>query len=129
MGYVFEVDTAEGGLEQLDCADDLVRIFGVEHYWESVHSPQILVQQGLPFHDRESGLGTDVSQSQNAGPVGDDRYKIALVGVVVNLVDVLVDFLAGGRHSGGIPDGEVIEIPDPAFWKDLDLSAIKGMKA
>ena len=119
---VLEVDAAEGRLEGLDDVDDLVRVLFVEAEREGVHAAQVLVQQPLAFHDGQAGLGADVAQAEDARAVRDDGHEIPFVGVLVSFLRVLMDLLADRRDSGRVPDGEIVEIADPALQHYADLA-------
>ena len=80
---VFEVDAAEGGLQHLAGADDLVRGRGVQFEIEHVDVGEALEQDALAFHDRLAGEGADIAQSEDRGAVGDDGDQVALGGVFV----------------------------------------------
>src|SRR5271167_2182579 len=54
---VFEVDAAEGGLEQLTNFDDVVGIVAVDLDIEDIHISEALKEDGLPLHDRLASEG------------------------------------------------------------------------
>jgi len=51
-------------------------------------------------HDRQAGLGADIAETEDAGPVADDGHGIPLVGVLVGLLLVDVDLLADRATPG-----------------------------
>ena len=61
---VLEVDPAEGRLEELDRADDLVRILGGKADRHRIHPAQILEEHGLAFHHGQPRLRADVAEAQ-----------------------------------------------------------------
>src|ERR1019366_2176449 len=92
---VFEVDAAEGGLQQLAGLDDLVGIMCIQFDVEHVDVSEPLEQDTFAFHDRLAGQGADVAQSQHGGAVGYHRHQIAFGGVLECILRVLLDLQAG----------------------------------
>ena len=68
---VFQIDAAEGGLENLAGADDFIGVLGVELDIEDVDIGEALEQDGLAFHYRLAGEGADVAESEHRGAVAD----------------------------------------------------------
>ncbi len=128
LGNVFQVHPAEGRLEHLHGADDLIWIFGIQGERDRVHPTQVFIEQGLPFHHRERRRRADIAQTQHARPVTDHRDRVPLVGEPINLLGILRDGAAGFRHSGRVPDGEIIETANRRFQRHLDLSSIEVVK-
>ena len=79
---VFQVDAAEGGLEQLAGLDDFVGILRVQLDVEDVDVGEAFEQDTLAFHDRLAGQRADVAQAEHRGAVGDDGDQVALGGVM-----------------------------------------------
>ena len=99
---VFQVDAAEGWLQQLAGLDDLVRILGVQLDVEDIDAGESLEQDTFAFHDRLTGLCADVAESKNGSAIGDDRDQVALVGVLECVLRILLDFEAGNRNAWGV---------------------------
>jgi hypothetical protein len=104
---VFEVDTAEGGLQNLAGADDFLGILGVEFDIENVDVRESLKQHSLTFHDGFAGHGADVAESEDGGAVGDDGNQVALRGVLIDFVGILFNFQARNGDAGRIGKAQV----------------------
>ena len=68
---VLEVDAAEGRLEQLDGADELLGIVGGDLDVEDVDVGEALEEDALALHHRLAGERPDVAQAEHRGAVGD----------------------------------------------------------
>src|SRR3989441_471506 len=121
---VLEVDTAERGRDELDRLDDFLGVLRRERNRERVDASEILEQQGLAFHDGQSGLGPDVAEAQDARPVRYDGDLIPLVRQGPHLARVRGDVEAGLRDPRGVPDREVVEAADGHPRDDLDLALV-----
>ena len=128
MGDIFQIDPADGRLEQQDRFNKFVGIFGIQTDGEAIDAAQIFVEQHLSFHHRDGRFGADVAQTQHPGAVADDGHRIPFIGMVVHSFGVSLDIAAGGRHAGGIPDGKIVDIPDAAFQRGFDFASIKRMQ-
>ncbi|MDZ7814766.1 MAG: hypothetical protein U5N86_01795 [Planctomycetota bacterium] len=60
--------------------------------------------------------------------VTDNGDEVCLVSVFEDLFRILVNFLAGRRYAGRVPDREIIEIANAAFRHDTDLSLIERVQ-
>ena len=98
---VLEVDAAEGRLENLDGADDLVGILGVQLDVEDVDVGKALEEDPFAFHHRFAGERADVAQAENGGAVGDDGDQVPLGGVLIG----------EGRDPSRFP-GKARRLPD-----------------
>jgi len=78
-GDIFETDPAEGGLQEFDCPNDLRRIFGSESDRHRIHAAQILEEQRLAFHDRQSCFRADVTQAKDLVPSETTAMEFALL--------------------------------------------------
>ena len=59
---VFEIDAAEGGLQQLNDFDDVVRIVALDFEIENIHVGEPFKQNALPFHHRLARERPNVSE-------------------------------------------------------------------
>src|SRR6267378_2045644 len=125
---VLEVHASESGGDHLHRLDDLLRIFRGERNRERVDPAEILEQEGLPFHDRQAGLRSDVPQAENPRAVRHDRNLVPLVRQGPHFLGVRLDLQAGLGDSRRIPDREVVERPDRNARHDLDLPLVVGME-
>ena len=122
-GDVFEVDAAEAAGNEGDGLDDVVDLFGAHAQRECVHAAERLEQRAFALHDGHTGFGTDVSESEDGGAVGDDRDEVRPAGVDIREVYVLGDLEAGLGDSGGICDREFGAVGDGCAGDDFDLAA------
>ena len=72
------------------------------HRGEGVHIGKGLEQHALALHDGHTGLGADVTQTQNGAAVGDNGAQVVTAGQLITLVDILLDLQAGLGHAGGV---------------------------
>jgi len=72
---VLQVDPAEGRHDGEADRDDLFGVPGGESEGKSVGLGELLEEHGFVLHDRQGGLGTDVPQAENGGPVAHDRDR------------------------------------------------------
>ena len=105
---VFQVDAAEGRLQQLHALDDVVHVLGADFDVEHVDVGESLEQNSLAFHDRLAGHGADVAQPEHCCAVGDHRNQVPLGGVLESVVWVLLNVQAGCRHPGCVGQAEVM---------------------
>ena len=99
---VFQVDAAEGGLEQLAGLDDLVGILGVELDIEHIDVGEAFEQDAFAFHHRLAGQRADVAESEHRGAVGDHGDQVAFGGVLEGVLRILLDFEAGIGYARGV---------------------------
>ncbi len=92
---VFEVDAAEGRLEQLAELDDLFGIVAVDFDVEYVDVGKALEEDGLALHDGLSGERADVAQAEHGGAVAEHGDQIAAAGVLEGVLRILLDLEAG----------------------------------
>src|SRR3989441_894516 len=104
--------------------DDVLRVFRREGDRERVDTAEVLEQQGLALHHRQSGFRPDVPEAEDPCAVRDDGDLIPLVGQGPNLARVRCDIEAGLRDPGRVPDREVVEAPYRHAGDDLDLALI-----
>jgi len=105
---VFQVDTAEGGLQAGDGLDEQVRVGLLNFQVEDVNVGEFLEQHSLAFHHRLGRQRPDVAQAQHGGAIGDDPHQIGPGSHGGHLRRVGDNFLAGRRHPGGIGQGQII---------------------
>ena len=74
---VLEVDSADGGFEELAEFDDVFRILGIDFAIENVNVGEALEEDPFALHHRRGGQGADISQTQHGRAVADDRDEIA----------------------------------------------------
>ena len=121
---VFEIDAAEGRFDQFDRAHDVGRLPRAHAKRHGVDAAEQFEQKRLAFHDRQSSLRTDVSESEHARTVRDDGDRVAAIGVGEHLLWIASDRAAWLGNAGRVPDGEIAEAVDRNFGLRLDLAAI-----
>ena len=99
---VFEIDAAEGGLEQLAELDDLFGIVAVDFDVEDVDIGKALEQHGFAFHDGLAGERADIAQAEHGGAVAQNRDQIAAAGVFEGVLRILLDFQTGLGYAGRV---------------------------
>ncbi len=105
--YILEIDPAEGRLEELAGADDLVGVPAGHFQIEDVYVGEPFEKNSFSFHDGFSGRGADIAQPQNGGSVGNDRYQVSLGGVFVDIFRMGLYFKAGVGYPGGVGQAQV----------------------
>ena len=124
---VFEVDASEGGLDPLDRLYDLLGVLRGEADGEGVDASQVLEDEGLALHDGHAGLAADVSEAEDASPIGYDSDVVPLARPLVGELLVLLYVLADLGDAGGVPDAEVLKCAYGALWHHLDLAVVEGV--
>ena len=120
---VLEVDAAQRGLQRRDDVDQLVRVVLGQFDVEDVDAGELLEQAALAFHHRLGGQRADVAQAQHGGAVGDHAHQVAARGVLRGGVIALVeDGHAGGRHAGGVGQGQVVLVGQGLGRGDRDFA-------
>ena len=99
---VLKVDAAEGGGDGLAGRDDAGCIVGVDADGEGIHAAELLEEHSLALHDRQTGLGADVAQSQHSRAIGDDGHHVALEGVLVDVLGVCPLMRRQGSATPGV---------------------------
>ena len=122
-GDILQIDAAEGAGDQGNGVDELVHILGLDTQGEGVHIAKGLKEDTLALHNRHTGLGADVAQTQNGGAVGDDGAQVVTAGQLVGLIDVLLDLQTGLGHAGGVGQGQVVLGGHRHNGIDLNLTA------
>ena len=104
---IFEVDAAEGRLEQLARADDLLWILGGQLDIEDVDIGETLEQHGLAFHHGLAGEGSDIAQSKHGRAVGHHPHQVALTGVLVRELRIALDGETGNRNARSVRQAQI----------------------
>ena len=99
---VFEIDTAERGSDIDDCADDFFRVLCVQADRHGIDAAEFLKENGFSFHNRHSGIGTDIAKAQYSASVGDDGHGIGLDCILISGLAVCGDHFTWLCHTGCI---------------------------
>ena len=88
---ILEVDRAEGGGDSLDRSNERLRLGGIDLDIEGVYTRINLEEQRLTLHDGLAGVGTDIAQSEDGSPVGDDADEVTLRRIAIGSAGVFGD--------------------------------------
>ncbi len=119
---VFQVDPADGGLEQLAKPDHLCRTLGRHLEIEHVDVGERLEQDPLALHHRFAGERADVAEAQHGRPVGHDRHEVAFGGIGVRVLRPLGDLEARLGHPRRVGEGQVALVLEGLGRRNLDLA-------
>ena len=122
---VLEVHPAEGGREPLHELDNLVRVLCRDGDRVRIDTAEILEQERLPLHHRETRLGPDVPEAEDPRAIGDDRDVVPLVRELPHFRGVRLDVEARLCDPGRVPDREVLVAPDRDLRDNLDLPLVE----
>ncbi len=104
---VLEIDPANGGCQELAELDDVVGLGSVDLEIEHIDVGKSLEEDGLALHDGLARQGSDVPQSEDCRPVGDNGDEIASIGVAKGCVGIIGDDQAGLGHTRGVGEAQV----------------------
>ena len=119
---VFQVDAAEGGLEQLADLDNFVGIVAVDFNVEHIHPGEAFEQDSLPFHHGFSSERADVAQTEDCGPIGHYGDQVAAPRVLEGIMRIVMDFHARYRDSGGVSQAQIVLSAARLGRRDFNLS-------
>ena len=105
---VLEVDATERRCDGADEVDDRGRFAHVDDDGDGIDTGELTKQRRLSLHDRQSGLRSDVAQTQDRRAVGDDGHAATLPRQVPRGSGICGDHLTGTRHSGRVGDREIV---------------------
>ena len=97
-------------------------MFFVDLQVEHVDTSELFEEYALAFHD---GLGCqwpNIAQTEHCCSVGDHCHKVAPGGVLVGIVGVFDNFLAGGGHAGRIGQRQIVLVEKLLGGADGDFS-------
>ena len=106
-GDIFEVDAAKSWLEQLDCVDEAINVFGLHFDVDAIDISKAFEQHRLTLHHRLRCQCAQIAHAQNRSTVGDNRDQIALGGVIISGGRIVIDRLHRHRDTGRISEAQV----------------------
>jgi hypothetical protein len=121
---VLELDRPESRRDRRDGADDLLRVLRPDEDRDAVDAHLRVEERRLALHDRHAGHRADVPETEDGGPVRDDRDRVSDGGVPVRQVGVGLDDSANLGDAGGVDladGGDAVDL-DPR--PDADLAAL-----
>ena len=104
---ILQVNAAEGRLQQLDRADEFIRIGGVDFQIKDIDIGKAFKQNRLSLHHRLAGQGADGPQTEHCRTVGNDGDQIGPIGVLKGLLRILFDLQTGDGYPGRIGQAEI----------------------
>ena len=104
---IFQVDSAESGLQNLARADDFVGVLGIQLDIEDVDIGEALEEHALAFHDGFAGERADIPEAQHGGSVAHHAHQVGFSGVGIGEGRVPFDLQAGNGYPGGIRQAQV----------------------
>ena len=107
-GNVLQIDATKGAGDEGNGIDKFIHIFGFDTKGEGIYPPKGLEEDTLALHHRHTGLGANVSQTQDGGAIGDDGAEIVPPSEVIGPGGVLLNFQTRLGHAGGIGQGQVV---------------------
>ena len=119
---VFEVDAAEGAGKQRNRMDDFVHVLAAHAKRDGVNAAECLEQHAFAFHDRHTGFGADIAETEHSGTVGDNGNGVPAAGQVIGLVDILLDLKARLGNARRIGKGEGVFAVDGRARRHFELA-------
>ena len=107
-GDILQIDAAKAGRDGLDCADDLLRIFGIQADGTGVYVCKFLEQNGLSFHHGNRSFGANIAKAKDCRAVRDDSHHMAFGCVGIGVVWIFMDFTARLGDTRCIGYAEII---------------------
>ena len=104
---VFQVDSAEGGLKQLNRADQLVGVLGVEFNIENIDVSEALEEDAFALHDWLASQRTYVTKTENGRAIGDDCDQVPFCGIFVSIIRVLFNLKTRLSNAWAVSQCEI----------------------
>ena len=97
---ILQVDAAKSRSDGLDSGNNFLAGGSIQADGERIDTAELLKQNALAFHDRQTSFGADVAQAQHSSTVCDNCHGAALEGVFIHIVRVRLDLAAGSATPG-----------------------------
>ena len=107
-GNILEVDAAERAGNVVDRFDELIHVLCLDAERECVHIAERLEEHTFALHDRHTGLGADITKAKHSAAVRDDCRHVPTARKVIALADILLNFQARLRNTGGVSEREIL---------------------
>ena len=109
-GDILKVHAAERACKKIDGVYDLVNILAADAQRNGVNAAEFLEQQALALHDRHSGLGAYIAESEHGRSVGDNGNGVPAPGKLIAFVYILLYLKAGCGDAGGVCKAERLPV-------------------
>ncbi len=100
----------------------------IEAYRHGIDTGKAFEQDGFALHDRQSGTGADVAETEYGRAVCDDGDSIALHGVVVDGARIVLDCEAWSGYARGIGERQIFGFIQRHFAAYLQLAFMFPMQ-
>ena len=120
---VLEVDATETRGDRRDRAHDLIWIGGRKADRPRVDAAELLEQNRLALHHRQSRLRADVSESEHRRAVGDDRDGVFLGGQTPDALGIVGNCAADARNARRVGHREIVARFERHPGRDFELAA------
>ena len=94
-GDILQVYAAEGACQQSNGIYNFIYVLAAYAERNSVYIAKSLEQDTFTFHNRHTGLRSDIAQTQNCGTVGYYGNGVPAASQVVALIDILLNLQTG----------------------------------
>src|SRR5215212_10094829 len=118
------MNTAERGRDAHHRLDKLIYILGVYKNGHGGDAGELVVEDGLAFHDGHGGDGPYISQTKDPCPVRADGDAASDHGQLARQRWFFGDGLAGPRHAWGVHGAHVLHRPDGVGRFDHELPTL-----
>lgn len=105
---VLQVNSTEARSQVLNAIYELFWILSVHANIDRLDACKLVEQNRLALHNRLRSEGTNISETQHGGAIGDYGDHVSLVGVSESVAGILVDLHARIGDSGRVSKGQVV---------------------
>lgn len=127
-GNVLQLNGAERLLDTHHRVHDQLGIGVVHQDGHAGQSGKLPEQRGLAFHDRQTGQCADVAQAQDGRAVGDDRHRLAQIGVFVGQLGFFTDGQAHACHPGRVDVAQLLQAAHRLAGHHLYFAALVAVE-
>ena len=107
-GDILEIDAAERAGDVVHRLHELVHVLRLHAQRECVHIAERLEEHALALHDRHTGFGTDVAETEHRAAVRDDGAEIPPARQLVAFLNILLDLQTWLRHAGRVRERKIV---------------------
>ena len=121
-GDILEIDAAERAGDVVHRLHELVHILRLHAQRERVHIAERLEKDALALHDRHTGLGPDVAETEHRAAVRDDGAEIPPARQLIAFLNILLDLQTWLRHAGRVRERKIVLRSDRHGRLHFDLA-------